>query len=171
MTSIRRCELPEDALLRRYLLDGGYVDCYAAEIPRSVDHADYIEAFYTTSLFKLERALLAWLIDRPSLDRQARALARGELASFAAWTVEARESNQLLLCDLYGRTRSWMMSVPARSGAATRLLFGSAVVPVTNRRTGRSEMDLRFRALLGFHKLYSRALLLTAAARVTRLRR
>ena len=53
----------------------------------------------------------------------------------------------------------------------TRLYFGSAVVPVMNAATGKSEMGFVFKALLGFHKLYSRALLSAAAARLARAKR
>jgi hypothetical protein len=168
MASVQRCELHEDALLYRYLREGGYTDCYVSDVAQSVDHADYVEAFYTSWVFKLERVVLAWLVERPSTDAQARALARAERTSFAAWSVEAREENQLLMCDFQGRTRSWLMSVPAENGASTRLFFGSAVVPVVDRRSGQRKMGLTFRALLGFHKVYSRVLLAAAVNRLTR---
>jgi len=41
----------------------------------------------------------------------------------------------------------------------TRLYFGSAVIPATHARTGRKSLGFLFRAMLGFHKLYSRMLL------------
>ena len=84
--------------------------------------------------------------------------------TFAAWHVEKRSENQLLLSDLYGRTRSWLMVAPVETekGAGTRLYFGSAVIPVQNSRTGKSTLGLRFRALLGFHKIYSEVLLSAA---------
>ena len=47
----------------------------------------------------------------------------------------------------------------------TRLYFGSAVVPVANKSTGKGKMGFAFKALLGFHKLYSRALLHAACKR------
>ena len=49
---------------------------------------------------------------------------------------------------------------------ATRLYFGSAVVPVKNAKTGRSTLEPGFRALLGFHKMYSKALLSAAKSRL-----
>lgn len=166
MASIRPCELPDGALLSRYRRDGSYTDCYVVEIARPVSHAEYVEAFYTTAVFKLERALLGLLASLPSSDPQARELARGRRDAFAAWRVEARDANQLLLCDLPGRTRSWLMTAPASEDRATRLYFGSAVVPVVNRRSGQARMGVVFRALLGFHKLYSRVLLRAAVARL-----
>jgi hypothetical protein len=129
-----------------------------------------VEVFYTGSLFKLERLLLAWLVSKPSTDAQARELARGALSVFSAWTVEDRGIDQLLMCDLAGRTRSWLMVEPLRSGSstATRLYFGSAVVPARDKTSGKPGLGLLFQSLLGFHKLYSRALLHAARTRLTR---
>jgi len=165
-------ELPNEALLRIYRESGAYTDCYSTEIARAVSHAEYIEAFYTTWVFKLERWLLAWFASKPSTDLQARALASGETDSFAAWTVEGRAHRQLLLCDFQGRTRSWLMSVaiPGSVSDSTRLYFGSAVVAVANPRSGRRTMGFAFTALLGFHKIYSRVLLRAAAWRLRSIR-
>ena len=168
MASIQACELPDAALLRRYLGGGAYADCYVTEIARPVSHAEYVEAFYTTALFKLERLLLSCFVARPSTDAQAAELAAGQRTSFAAWSVEAREPLQVLLCDFQGRTRSWLMSEPVSNGQATRLFFGSAVVRVVDRRSGEARMGGTFRLLLGFHRLYSRVLLRAAAARLAR---
>jgi hypothetical protein len=52
---------------------------------------------------------------------------------------------------------------------STRLYLGSAVVPVVSRSTGPSSIGFLFKALLGFHKLYSRALLGAAQSRLARL--
>jgi len=163
MTSIQACELPSESLLRKYQRDGAYADCYATQIGRRVSHSEYVEAFYTTWLFKLERRLLAWFVSRPSTDAQAAQLAAGGLDSFAAWSVEARAADQLLMCDFQGRTRSWLM---VEGGESTRLYFGSAVVPVVDARSGVRSMGAAFRLLLGFHKLYSRALLSSARSRL-----
>jgi hypothetical protein len=46
------------------------------------------------------------------------------------------------------------------------LYFGSAVVPVRG-KSGRPAMGRQYRALLGFHKLYSQLLLRAAAAKIT----
>lgn len=166
MSSIQKSALPEQSLLRKYQHGGAYTDCYVIEMARPVSQAKYIEAFYTTPVFKLERLLLAWFVDRPSTDLQAGELAEGKRAAFAAWDVEARADDQLLLCDLHGRTRSWLMTVPCADGQSTQLFFGSAVVPVVDRHSGKAGMGLVFRALLGFHKLYSRVLLRAAVMRL-----
>lgn len=148
-------ELPDHALLQRYRSQGDYTDCFAIDVPRQVSHAAFVEAFYTTAVFKLERALLSLLASRPSRDAEARELAAGRREQFAVWSVEARAPGQLLMCDIAGSTRSWLMAVEA--GQGTRLYFGSAVV--------RKRQGGAFRALLGFHKLYSRILLRAAATR------
>lgn len=173
MPSIRRCELPQAALLGKYGRGGAYADCYVTEMVGRVSHAEFVEAFYTTTLFKVERQLLAWLVSRPSTDVQARQLAGGTIDSFAAWHVEARSADQILLCDFQGRTRSWLMVGAAQDGALgeTRLYFGSAVVPVAGARSGPRSPGLGFRLLLGFHKLYSRALLAAARSRLAGPRR
>jgi len=135
-----------------------------AELPRAVTQAAFVEAFYTTWLFKLERLLLRWFVARPSTDAQARELAKGAREDFAAWDVERRDHEQLLMCDMAARTRSWLMTEP--SDAGTRLYFGSAVVPNVG-ADGTPRMGAVFRLLLGFHKLYSRLLLGAAARRLT----
>ena len=70
---------------------------------------------------------------------------------------------------LYGygppNARSWLMVDPVGHGV-TRLYFGSAVVPVTNARTGSAGLGTAFVALLGFHKLYTRILLRAASMRL-----
>jgi hypothetical protein len=172
-TPIRQHPLPEDALLRKYANEGAYTDCYITEIPANVTHAAYVEAFYTTAVFKLERLILAWFVSRPSSDAQASRLAAGELDSFAAWTVEARSANQLLMCDFQGRTRSWLMVAPVEGGgpATTRLHFGSAIVPTVDKATGQLGLSSTFRVLLGVHKVYSRVLLSAASTRLLRAAR
>ena len=157
--------VPDHALHARYQRDGGYADCYAADIARAVSHAEFVETFYTTWLFKLERWILGWSVNKPSTDAQAREIARDQRSSFAAWSVEARAGNQLLMCDFLGHTRSWFMVEPLVDGA-TRLFFGSVVTSRLNAATGKRELGRNFRLLLGFHKLYSRALLRAARKRL-----
>jgi hypothetical protein len=156
--------LPDRAFLQGYSRAGAYADCFVTELPRAVTQAAFVEAFYTTWLFKLERLLLRWFVARPSTDAQARELAKGARDAFAAWDVERRDHEQLLMCDMAARTRSWLMTEP--SGTGTRLYFGSAVVPNMG-ADGKPRMGGVFRFLLGFHKLYSRLLLRAAARRLT----
>ena len=169
MPHIQTYPVPPHALLTKYANAGAYTDCFVTEVARTVSHAEFVEAFYTGGLFKVERLLLRVFISKPSTDLQARQLAAGELNEFAAWRVEARAVDQLLLRAIDGRTRSWLMVSAAQEPGRTRLYFGSAVVPMVNPSTGKSSMGFVFKALLGFHKLYSRALLSAAAARLERV--
>lgn len=154
--------------MRRYVREGAYVDCYSVDLPGQVSQARFVEAFYTTPVFKLERAILALAANRPSTDAQAAQLGHGRLDAFAAWAVEQQSDRQLLLCDLRGRTRSWLMALPmdGPAGASTRLYFGSAVVPVASRGQGKPRLGALFRLLLGFHKRYSKVLLRAARSRL-----
>ncbi|HPF25603.1 MAG TPA: hypothetical protein PK159_03340 [Steroidobacteraceae bacterium] len=168
MSTVRPSALPAGALLDRYRLDGAYTDCYCVPVACDVSLVQYVEAFYTTGLFKLERLIIKWAVSLPSSDFEAAQLARGSIDRFAAWTVEERNDSQLLLCDIQQRTRSWLMiesAADAQSGATT-LYFGSAVVPIVDAETGERRLGAGFTALLGFHKLYSRALLAAARSRL-----
>jgi hypothetical protein len=162
---ISTSRLPSTALLQKYAYPGAYTDCYCTEIGRAISLPEYIDAFYTTRVFKLERLILAHVVNKPSTDRDAHQLARAEIGAFAAWTVEARTPDQLLMCDYLRRTRSWLMAVPVVGG--TRLYFGSAVVPV-RRKSGELTLGSAYRSLMGFHKLYSRILLSSARSRLIR---
>ncbi|MEK6805046.1 MAG: hypothetical protein AABY95_00160 [Pseudomonadota bacterium] len=174
---ISKLLLPATALLGVYSRNGGYTDCYATELPSTISYEQYVAAFYTTWVFKLERFILKYAVGRPSTDAQTQQLAAGTLDAFAAWSVEARAPNQLLMCDVFGRTRSWLMVEPINDGKATRLYFGSAVVPKEKTKknwipasagmTTKNQMPFVFHALLGFHKLYSRILLSAAAKKLS----
>lgn len=126
---------------------------------------DFVIAFYTTWLFKVERVILKWLASKPSTDDDARRLADSGQDAFAAWTVEARSENQLLMCDFSSRTRSWFMT--ETNGDGTRHYFGSAVVPNAKNAANEPKLGKGFSLLLGFHKLYSRALLSAARSRLS----
>jgi hypothetical protein len=172
MSIVATSDLPTNALLRKYADGTGYTDCYVTEVQLAVSHAEFIQAFYTTPLFKAERLILRWFVERPSTDAEVKALAVGSADRFAAWNVETRADNQILLADFSGRTRSWLMTCKDEAGdgqPVTRLYFGSAVVPRINRRTGKSSMGFAFVGLLGFHRIYSRLLLGAACSRVMRM--
>ncbi len=170
MSAIQTGELPQDALLDKYRQQGDYTDCYFTDVLRNISQAEYVAAFYTTWLFRIERMILSLLVSKPSTDLQAKQLAAGESDNFAAWSVEGRAPNQLLMCDFQGRTRSWLMSVAGEDGnpSSTRLYFGSAVVADVDAVSGRRSFGFAFHALMGFHRLYSRALLNVARARLLR---
>src|SRR5688572_24339325 len=138
MLSIERCPIPVNTLLKKYARNGAYIDCYMTEISGHVSFREYIIAFYTTLLFRLERIILKLVVSKPSTDTQAGQLADGVNEKFAAWHVENRSESEILMCDFRGRTRSWLMISPVNtvSDPRTRLYFGSAVVPIRNSKTG-----------------------------------
>jgi hypothetical protein len=168
MFSIEKCKVPDHTMLARYSADGSYTDCYTTEIPGQISFPEFVFAFYTTFLFKLERSILKWTVSKPSTDSQARRLADGNIEKFAAWQVEGRNESEILMCDFRGRTRSWLMMTPVTTGngARTRLYFGSAVTPRRNSKTGELSLGSGVQALLGFHKIYSVLLLYSAKSRI-----
>jgi hypothetical protein len=165
MMSVYRAELPSAALLIGQARPDDYLDCFAVDLPQSLSLEGYAWAFYTSWLFKLERLILGWA-GHPSTDQQARALARGEIQAFAAWKLEAREAKQMLMRDVTGATCSWLMVEPISSG--TRLYFGSGVRARKRQADGSLKLPFGYRALMGLHVLYSRALLAVAAKRLQR---
>ena len=80
---------PPGSLLARLAVERqAFADAYTLDLPRAVSLAEFVEAFYTTRLFKLERLVLT-LLGKPSSDAAARALAQGQGQRFSAWTVQA----------------------------------------------------------------------------------
>ncbi len=158
-----RTTLAGDALLARYAVAGDgaalphYTDCFATTVPIAVDLATFVHAFYTTPLFRSERLVLR-LLGMHSTDADIEALLAGRQQHFAAWTLEDRTDDQLLMCDIRERTRSWFRVAP--EGSDTRLYFGSAVIADGDRpKSG-------YRVLLRLHRFYSRKLLRAAARRL-----
>ena len=161
---VRPAELPEESLLHSYAIRPEcYTDCYATSVKQTVSFPEYVSAFYTTPLFRLERFILRIGLRRPSSDTDVENLALGMSESFAVWQVENRSANQILLREFTGATRSWLMVQPDAGTGSTRLYFGSAVVP----KPGKAHPGPVFRMLLGFHKLYSRSLLAAARRRLS----
>jgi hypothetical protein len=157
--TIVACDVPADTLLHEYALQH-YSDCYTTTVHSNVDLARFITAFYNSIGFRPERVLLGLVLGRHADNQSTANLAAGQTRQFSAWKVEKRLPNEILLADMSGATRSWLM-VEEISPGLTRLYFGSAVV-------GESGDDgrrpLLFRALTPFHKVYSRVLLATAVS-------
>ena len=172
MSKVTACPIPESAYLQTYFTNNDFTDCYTCTVPIEANLEQFVAAFYTTWLFKLERFILKWAASRPSTDNQAMALAAGDADRFAAWSVEQRGPNQLLMCDFRETTRSWLMAQPGSQEMTghTRLFFGSAVVAQTNPNSGKHEMSTAFRMLLGLHKTYSVALLKVARSKLLNIR-
>lgn len=158
--------VPDASLLGAYARRGAFTDCYATSVPAAITLPEFIEAFYTTRLFKLERWLLATALNVRSSDEQALELAQSKSEQFSAWKVESRSNHEILLNA--AQTRSWLGVRPQTSTVpTTTLLFGSAVVP---KRPG-GKFSPAFHMLVGFHRLYSRLLLAAASKRVLALRK
>jgi hypothetical protein len=179
MFSIAREAVPQDSLLKTHRGEvhperwGNYGDCYSVRVDRAASLADFVFAFYTSPLFRIERLILRVLAGAPADDDGAHALAQGSSTTFSIWYLGERTASQLLMCDRYERTRSWFQVVPL-DGGRTLLQFGSAVAAAPGKAepgdavprdaTKASKSSAVFRLLLGFHILYSQ-LLLSAAKR------
>jgi len=169
--SVEREAVAEDSLLRTYR--GGtrperwrkYGDCFSLIAEQGVSLTDFVFAFYTSPVFRIERFLLGALAGAASSDAQARAVADGSAASFALWYVGERTATQLLMCDRYERTRSWFRVVPLDRDR-TLLQFGSAVAASRGSRSDGTALGLGFRLLMRFHVLYSQALLHAAKVKI-----
>ena len=147
--------LPLDSLLARLRGAECYRDAFRVEVPRRVDLAAFLRAFYGSAVFTPERLALG-LIGRGAGRAEIEALAEGRTESFAAWTVEAREPAEILLRDFHNVTCSWLMADPGKH--ATTLWFGSGV---------RKPERLVVRVLVPLHRWYSRRLLAGAAGRLS----
>ncbi len=163
---IQQVSLPQDALLQKYRNLNAFTDCYTLTLDRTVDFNAYVYAFYSTKLFKTERFILKWLVNKPSSEQQLENLVNGSSDEFAAWTIEARSENQILMCDFQSRTRSWLKIEPV--DGHTQLYFGSAVTSIRQDDRGNYKKDRLFSLLSVFHHWYSQALLKSAAKTLSR---
>jgi hypothetical protein len=163
MFSIVQEAVPADALLKTYRKGlqperwERYSDCFTIIVNREVNLSDFVFAFYTSTIFRIERLVLRALVGTPSSRSDARAVADGTAVRFAVWYVGAHTATQLLMCDRFERTRSWFRVEPLQGGR-TRLQFGSAVASGDVDANG-AAADGRFSALLRFHIFYSQVLL------------
>jgi hypothetical protein len=164
MFGITQESVPEDSLLKTYRGGarpgrwGEHGDCFSVSVGKTVSLADFVFAFYTSPVFRIERLILRMLVHASSTDAEARAVANGSGDTFAIWRVGDRTETQLLMCDRYERTRSWFRVAPV-DGGGTTLQFGSAVAVARESQTGTKSLGGGFRLLLGFHVLYSQVLL------------
>ncbi|MEH6450534.1 MAG: hypothetical protein V7765_17820 [Oleispira sp.] len=169
MPKVIATELPSDALSTSYQEQGAFVDCYYMDIAKDISLEQYIQAFYTTTLFKLERSLLSLATFKRTKDVEAVELSLGKSDQYSIWTVEGRESNQIMLRDFTGNTRSWLMvQKPNENQMGTRLYFGSVVVPKSVSKNGQGSFGVLFHLLDKFHEVYSRALLNAAYRKLLR---
>ncbi len=170
-SGVQKIPVPIDSSLHDLVQDyGAYADCFTVRIAGIVSFSEYVEAFYTSPIFKAERLILRVFAGRPSTDQQAHELATGARDTFAVWRVDCRSPTELLLKE--GRTCSWLRIVPPVSGEDqnTVLMFGSAVFSGNQDRGTTSQMGLLFRLLIGPHLIYSRLLLAAARRQLMRTR-
>lgn len=160
----------EDSFLNVYRQQRAYTDSYALDFSHGVTLSQYVEAFYSSKVFKIERWLLNCLFNCYANDELAGCLGRGEVSQFSIWTVEMRDDEQLLLCDVFQRTRSWLMCRQSPDPSkGTQLYFGSAVLPKRHSTDGKPVFGCAFHALHGFHHAYSQALLRSTYHKLTTL--
>ncbi len=158
----RAVAVPRDALLAGYVdRDGTYTDCFEVMHPMEADLSAFIEAFYSTWLFRLERVVLSVALRKRITHSDVKALAQGA-DHFAVWQVEKRDEAQILLCDNAGATRSFLAVAP-KDGGVTRLLFGSAVIARTD---GTLAPIVRISTPL--HRFYAKSLLRLAERKLRR---
>jgi len=153
MAKIESIPVPSGSLLAEFGPPAGsttepYRDCFMRRENGAVSLEQLIERFYCSWAFRPERIALG-LIGRGASSEDARALARGEIKEFAAWTVIERRENEILLQDFQGATASWLSVRPEADGG-TELLFGSWV--------GRPDRGV-VKALMPVHQWYARVLL------------
>ncbi|MEL7023572.1 MAG: hypothetical protein AAGL69_07455 [Pseudomonadota bacterium] len=155
---IESTEIPNGSMLGEFARLGHFADCYLTEVSREISLEAFVRAFYSTRLFSVERWILKVVARRPSTTEDIEALAKGHTRQFAAWDVEARAENELLLCDMTGKTRSWLMVRPVNDASATQLFFGSAVLGAASGNSGAPVLSPLIRITLPFHHWYSKAL-------------
>ncbi|RVU83450.1 hypothetical protein EOL70_17145 [Leucothrix sargassi] len=169
MLKVIESVIPSESLVMKYLKDGAFVDCYCLDIQKAVTLECYIEAFYTTTVFKIERTLLSVATFKFASDNDAASLAEGSSDKYSIWSVERRDPNQVVLCEFTKSTRSWLMVESSRADEGkTRLYFGSVVIPREVSETGEPTFSFVFHLLGYFHKLYSKALLGAAHRKLMR---
>ena len=167
-TSIERTPLPEQSRLEDNHKQPGtkiphiHADCFSLAVRKTVLIEGFVEAFYTSWIFKIERKILALVVGKPSTDTQAIELSVGQRNQFSAWNLEYRDENQLVLADFMGKTKSWLM-VQNTDETSTTLFFGSAVMPRLKKDGSLERQSLVFSVLGAFHLIYSRALLWAAS--------
>jgi hypothetical protein len=159
--------LPDDSYLHEFAARRAHTDGFYCDLSGTITLSDFIDGFYTSWLFKLERLILALAIAKPSTDREALALARGELETFAAWSVEMRCHNQIIMRDYQSKTRSWLMC--ERRGSGTRLYFGTIIEPSIIIDETRADLGFWFHLLMPAHIIYSKALLKAACDQLSKV--
>ena len=146
MFSVKIGAIPIGGLLDAYARQpGNYTDCFTMDIHKTVTLREFILVFFNSPVFRLERLLLGLFASRPSVKEDVINLADGASDTMAAWKVESRNKNQLLLAVDGGPIRTWLMveQHPNKPGVS-RLYFGSAVLAVERRPNAEPKIDKMF---------------------------
>ena len=160
MTRITAPPLPPQSLLARIRGPECYRDAFRASVAGEVSLGELVTAFFSSRAFLAERMALH-LIGRGADHADIAALAAGRTERFAAWQMEAREENELLMHDFLDQTCCWLAvshgaggPLPEPRPGTTDIWFGTAVRefegPIVSR-------------LRGAHRWYARKLLGAAA--------
>lgn len=163
---VRAVDIPSGTMLKAYQAqEGCYTDCYAVDVAGAPDIERFIRIFFDTSIFRLERRILALSGLEATHADDVDALARGHRSRFAAWRLEGKTADELMLRFERPSGRTWLhvADVPDQSGQA-RLFFGSALLPGARDNDKRPTIGWSLHAFLPFHRLYARMLLRAAAA-------
>ena len=100
MTAIGERPPPDDSLIAPFgKAPGHYADAFTTELDAPISLQDLITAFYTSPLFRAEHLVLR-LAGRGGAAGELDALAAGQGARFAAWSVQARKDGEMLLADV-----------------------------------------------------------------------
>lgn len=170
MFAITQGPIPDKALIETYArIKGGHTDCYYVDVPRYVTLSEFIQTFFSSPVFRLERLLLNMSPTGRSTDQDIANLASGTGNTMAVWKVDAREENQLIMSAGNGPIRTWLkVDTDYPETGKTRLFFGSALAPTRNKNGEQRKLSWVFKVSLGFHGFYSQLLLSLAARRLTR---
>jgi hypothetical protein len=170
MPKISTGSCPDGALISKFVtIPGTYADCFFVDVSKSVTLSAFIQVFFNTPVFRLERLLLALSPSGRSTDQDIADLASGTGDTMAIWKVEARNANQVIMSVRNGPIRTWLMVVEDHPiPGYSRLYFGSAVLPTQSEPDGQPKQGPIFRMFTGFHTCYSRVLLWMAARRLDR---
>ncbi|QZD91391.1 hypothetical protein K3162_07340 [Qipengyuania xiapuensis] len=168
MIQVTAPQLPPESLLARRRGPECYRDAFRASVTGEVSLGELITAFFSSRTFLTERMALH-LIGRGAGHAEIAALAAGRTQRFAAWEVEAREEEELLMHDFLDKTCCWLaVSSRGEDGA----LDGPLPVPETGRTyiwfgTAVREFEGPIVSRLrGAHRWYARHLLEAAARRL-----
>ena len=162
MVQVIATTLPKSAFLNDYEHRAGvYTDCFQTELPQRRHSRELHQRIFQHMALSHRTHDPQHSREKASLRRRYRAIgARHVKHNVRLAGFERRDADQILLEVPQTPIRTWLMR--SSEGEKTQLYFGSAILPDAVDRNGNAKMPFLFHALLGFHKLYARALLFSA---------